>query len=188
MCVINYTKNRPICILLGMNSSDVLSNTFAINQITPGLIALVALGLLSLILFCLFIYEHRRVSKLLRGKGSMSIEESILELAKELDNLIEFREQSEEYLKLVEMRLRRSIQTIETKRFNPFKGTGAGGNQSFASAFLNENGDGLVLSSLYSSDRMSVYAKPVEKFASEFELSEEEQDALEHAKTEVAIK
>lgn len=117
----------------------------------------------------------------------MTIEESIIELAKELDNLTEFKDRAEEYHKLVEQRLRKSVQSIETKRFNPFKGTGSGGNQSFASAFINENGDGLILSSLYSSDRMSVFAKPVQGFISSFELTEEEQAALEDAKKRVVF-
>ena len=117
----------------------------------------------------------------------MTIEDSIIELAKELDNLTEFKDKAEEYHKLVEQRLRKSVQSIETKRFNPFKGTGAGGNQSFASAFINENGDGLILSSLYSSDRMSVFAKPVQGFTSSFELTEEEAAALEDAQKRVSF-
>ena len=71
---------------------------------------------------------------------------------------------------------------MHTVRFNPFKGTGAGGNQSFATALLNENGDGVVLSSLYSRERVSVYAKPVQKFSSEYELSGEEKQAIKSAK------
>jgi aspartate aminotransferase-like enzyme len=116
----------------------------------------------------------------------MTIEDSLIEIAKELDTLTEYKEESEEYLKKVEIRLRKSIQSVEARRFNPFKGTGAGGNQSFAVSFLNENGEGLILSSLYSSDRMSVFAKPVHKFVSPFELTDEENAALEKSKDVVA--
>lgn len=119
---------------------------------------------------------------MLRGKNTMTIEDSIIELAKEIDALSEYREESKKYLKLVEERLRKSVQAIETKRFNPFKGSGTGGNQSFASAFINENGDGLILSSLYSSDRMSVFAKPVSDFKPSYELTDEEAEALDKAK------
>lgn len=149
-------------------------------------IILIALIVLLILAFGLLWREHRRINRLLRGKNTMSIEESIIELAKELDTLTDFKEESEKYLELVEKRLRKSTQSIETRRFNPFKGTGSGGNQSFACAFMNENGDGLILSSLYSSDRMSVFAKPVEKFVSTFELTEEEQNALDSAKDDLA--
>jgi hypothetical protein len=67
-------------------------------------------------------------------------------------------------------------------RFNPFKGTGSGGNQSFSAAFVNERGDGLVLTSMYARDRISMFAKPLKAFASEFELSEEEKESIEKSK------
>jgi plasmid maintenance system antidote protein VapI len=153
-----------------------------LQTLTPQDMSIIALALLSLILIFAIVYEHQRLNRILRGKNTLTIEDSIIELAKELDNLTEFKEASEEYLKLVEKRLRKSVQAIETKRFNPFKGTGAGGNQSFACAFVNENGDGLILSSLYGSDRMSVFAKPIVGFASTYELTEEEQNALDSAK------
>jgi hypothetical protein len=157
-----------------------------IEKIFPGItnetIAIVLLCAFCLILLIMISMQNRRISKLLVGKRSISIEDSIVELAKEIDRLNEFKEGSEQYLKTVEHRLKKSVQAIETKRFNPFKGTGAGGNQSFACAFVNENGDGLILSSLYSSDRMSVYAKPIENFKSSYELTEEEENALVNAK------
>ena len=170
-----------------MNSQTpgtLFSNLFS-QQSLP--IIVIILAVLLLVVFFLFIYEHRRISKLLRGSNTLTIEDSILELAKELDTLSDFKEESEQYLELVEKRLRKSVQAIETHRFNPFKGSGTGGNQSFACVFLNENGDGLILSSLYSSDRMSVYAKPVQKFVSTFELTEEETQALETAKDRLVI-
>ncbi|MCF7865184.1 MAG: DUF4446 family protein [Candidatus Pacebacteria bacterium] len=158
-----------------------------LGQTSLELLIIILLVLICLILFGLVIQAHRRITKMLRGNNTMTIEESIIELAKELDTLTDFKEKAEVYHKLVEQRLRKSVQSIETKRFNPFKGSGAGGNQSFASAFINENGDGLILSSLYSSDRMSVFAKPVQGFASSFELTEEEASALEDAQKRVIL-
>lgn len=159
----------------------------ALGAVSIELLIIIALAVLCLILLGFVIHAHKRITRMLRGNNTMTIEDSIIELAKELDNLTEFKDRAEEYHKLVEQRLRKSVQSIETKRFNPFKGTGAGGNQSFASAFINENGDGLILSSLYSSDRMSVFAKPVQGFASSFELTEEEAAALEDAQKRVSF-
>lgn len=158
-----------------------------LGEMSIELLIIATLGILCLILLFVVIHAHRRITRMLRGNNTMTIEESIIELAKELDNLTEFKEKAEVYHDLVEKRLRKSVQSIETKRFNPFKGTGAGGNQSFASAFINENGDGLILSSLYSSDRMSVFAKPVQGFTSSFELTEEEAAALEDAQKRVSF-
>jgi hypothetical protein len=98
---------------------------------------------------------------------------------KELEN---FRTDLEKYLTTVEKRLKKSVQGIHTVRFNPFKGTGGGGNQSFATAFLNEDSNGVVISSLYSREHVSVYSKPVKNGSSEFELSLEEKEAIADAR------
>ncbi|MGH7249434.1 MAG: DUF4446 family protein, partial [Minisyncoccia bacterium] len=55
-------------------------------------------------------------------------------------------------------------------------------NQSFAIGMMNEDGDGLVLSSLYSRERMSIFAKPIKRGKSEYELTAEEKEALNKAK------
>jgi hypothetical protein len=67
-------------------------------------------------------------------------------------------------------------------RFNPFKGTGSGGNQSFATTFLNEENNGVVISSLYSREHTSVFSKPIKNGVSEYELSDEEKESFAEAK------
>jgi hypothetical protein len=73
-------------------------------------------------------------------------------------------------------------------RFNPFKGTGSGGNQSFATAFISEEGDGLVISSLHSREHVSIYAKPLRDGRSDFELTEEEKKAVKEAKANLKLR
>lgn len=122
-----------------------------------------------------------RIKKLLAGKDAGSLEETIVALGKDIRALEKFQGATESYLTEVEKRIKRSIQGVETIRFNAFKGTGEGGNQSFAIALLSENGDGAVISSLYARDRMSIFAKPVKNFSSEFELTAEEQGVIKQA-------
>lgn len=128
-----------------------------------------------------------RLSRLLIGKNAKTLEDSFVSITNELKELHQFTKEMEHYLSHVEKRLKRSIQTVETVRFNPFKGTGSGGNQSFSSAFINEKGDGVVLTSMYSRDRISMFAKPLKAFASEFELSEEETEAIEASKKHLVV-
>jgi len=153
--------------------------------LTPDILLtiLVALAALIIVLLGWIIRLEMRIKRLVRGKGARSIEDSILSLDKDVNDLHSFRSELEKYLELAETRIRRSVQGVGTVRFNPFQGTGAGGNQSFATAILNEEGNGVVLSSLYSRERVSVYAKPVEHYQSEYELTEEEREAIEKAKT-----
>ncbi len=138
-------------------------------------------GCLILLIVWIVRLEYR-IHRLLVGKNAKSLEDSIVSNAHNLEKLNTFQKDSIEYFKLVEARLNRSIQAVETIRFNPFKGTGEGGNQSFSTAFVNTHGAGVVISSLYSRDRVSIFSKPLQKFESTFELTEEEKAVVMEAK------
>ena len=79
----------------------------------------------------------------------------------------------------MDARIRTSLRGIDTIRFNPFKDQGS--NQSFAIGLLNEEGTGVVISSLYSRDRVSVFAKPIKKGQPEYDLTEEESIVFKNA-------
>lgn len=136
---------------------------------------------LVIILIGLVTHLYIKLRMFLKGKDGKTLEDLIISSNKELDNLKEFEKDSIEYFKDVERRLKRSVQSTETIRFNPFRGTGEGGNQSFATISINENGDGVIISSLYSRDRVSIFCKPVNKFESNFELTEEEKEILKNS-------
>lgn len=139
--------------------------------------------LLLLIVMVIWIAKIEiKLRKVLLGKNAKSLEDTIVYTKNEIDKLKEFESDSIEYFKEVEDRLRKSIQSVETIRFNPFKGTGDGGNQSFSTSFINENGDGVVISSMHSRDRISIFAKPITKFNSSFETTEEEKGVIEKSK------
>jgi hypothetical protein len=72
-------------------------------------------------------------------------------------------------------RIARSVRSAGAVRFNPFQ---SGDGQSFAAAFLDEKGDGVILSTLSLRERVSVFAKPVKNYASPHELTEEEKAAM----------
>lgn len=139
----------------------------------------------SILLLVLWIVRIEfKMRRLLRGKNAKSLEGSILSLIEDQKNMTQFRKEMEVYLEKVEKRLQKSVRGVDTIRFNPFKGAG-GGNQSFATAFVNEEGNGVILSSIYSRDRMSVFAKPLEKFESPFDLTDEEKTAITKAKAKM---
>jgi len=73
----------------------------------------------------------------------------------------------------------RTIQRVGMVRFNPFADTG--GDQSFAIALLDAEGNGLVLSSLHGRADTRVFAKQVQNGRSRHALSDEEQDAIRKA-------
>jgi hypothetical protein len=147
----------------------------------------VAVGamLIALIALALLLVVRRRLAKLALGRSG-SIEETLTILSRDVKELQKFRGELEKYLKIAEARLRGSVQGVGVVRFNAFAGNGAGGNQSFSIALLDEEASGVVLSTLYSRNHVGVYAKPVEKGASTFELTAEERDAIEQAKRSIA--
>jgi hypothetical protein len=73
----------------------------------------------------------------------------------------------------------RAFQRVGLVRFNPFEDTG--GNQSFALALLDAEGNGWVLSSLHARTGTRVYAKAIRAGRSDGALSEEETAALKQA-------
>jgi hypothetical protein len=145
-------------------------------------ICLIILSALVLALAGYVVFLHTKLKKFLADRNATSIGDSMVSLASRADTLEKFRSNLEEYLVSVERRLKKSVQAVHTVRFNPFKASGGGGNQSFATAFINESGDGVVISSLYSRDNVSVFGKPVKNHASEYELSGEEKEAIKIAK------
>jgi len=143
------------------------------------------LVILLSVVFVLLVWIIRlemKLRKFLKGKDAKSLEDVIVNLEKDTSDLGKFDKEIEDYLKSVEKRLSRSIQGCATMRFNPFKGTGEGGNQSFATAMINEKGNGVIVSSLYSRERTIVFSKPLVNFKSEYELSSEEKAALSKAR------
>ena len=79
----------------------------------------------------------------------------------------------------LEADIKLSLGRIGLVRYNPFEETG--GNQSFALAVIDANGDGFVVSSLHARQATRVYGKAVNRGAAETALSDEESEALRQA-------
>ena len=124
-------------------------------------------------------YLELRPRRVFGGKRPGDLEEVLRAVAKGLRELDASRDEVEKYLETVEKRLRRSVQHVGIVRFNPFED--AGGDQSFAIAVLDESKNGIVISSLYGRGMSRIYAKPLEKAASRYQLSEEEKRAIAEA-------
>ncbi len=139
-------------------------------------IAILSLALIALVIWIIIL--ERRIGQLLSGKNAATLEDTITKNQEELGELFQFKSAVEAELNRLNERIKKKIHGAKTIRFNPFAGTGSGGNQSFATALLNEEGDGVVLSSLYSREKVSVFAKPIKGRTSEFELTDEEREVL----------
>lgn len=140
---------------------------------------LILAGVVVVLLIVWIVRLEIKFRRLTAGKSG-NLEESIMTLKDKQKEAEDFMNEMEKYLSNVEKRLQKSVQAVETVRFNAFDGVGA--NQSFATALINQHGDGVVLSSLYGRERTSVFSKPIKNHASEHGLSEEEKQAVKKAK------
>jgi len=84
----------------------------------------------------------------------------------ELDNLVQLLETAAQY----------TLHQVGMLRFNPFHDTG--GDQSFAIALADGQGNGVILSSLHARDVTRVYAKPLLNWGSTYSLTDEEKQAI----------
>lgn len=122
----------------------------------------------------------RRVSRLTRGGDGKTLEGTLQTLKKRIETLETHLQKNEVWRKNADARIRGTIRSVNLERFDAFPG--AGGEQSFSAALIDEDGNGAVLSGIHSRDQVRVYAKPVKQFASEHGLSEEEARALTRTK------
>jgi hypothetical protein len=128
------------------------------------------------IILCWILIIEIRLKRIFSGFKAKNMESLIAELTKKTKELEEERKKTELQITSIDKRLAQSIRNIETVRFNPFPQVG--GNQSFAMSLLNDEGNGVFISSLYSRDRTSLFAKPIKAGQSEFELTKEEKNVL----------
>jgi uncharacterized protein DUF4446 len=146
-------------------------------------VAIVSLGIAVVVLLVVAFVQARRIGRLgrrldglTRGENGRSLEavldahlDKVYSVAHELDDLSARAAVLESYG-------RRAIQRVGLVRFNPFEETG--GNQSFALAMTDANGDGIVISSLHARAGTRLYAKAIVAGRSDAALSAEEAEAL----------
>lgn len=104
-------------------------------------------------------------------------------LERHLTELTENRARMDELLAAVERvegTYAHALQRIGIVRFNPFDDSG--GDQSFCVALLDGDESGLVLTSIFARTQCRVYAKPIEKGHSRYQLSAEEEEAVRLAR------
>lgn len=170
-------------ILVAMNV-PLTSLSLSPEILTISIWGVCAIALLELIWIVLL---ERRIHRLMRGKSGASLEETIGHILGQHDDFKEFQKDMAHALSVVDARLRTAARGVGTVRFDAFSGDGSGGRQSFATALLSENGDGVVISSLHARASTRIFAKPVRAFESENELTEEERSAIESARAGTSL-
>ncbi|MBO8168728.1 MAG: DUF4446 family protein [Thermoanaerobacteraceae bacterium] len=140
-------------------------------------------------IWLLFLYGkmrklERRYNAFMKDvSGETSLEERLADFQKETDALRDQLGDTRRRLMFVEENLPQCLQKVGIVRYNAFDDVGS--DLSFAVALLDEKGNGVVFSSLYARDDNRIYAKPVTKGLSKYQLTEEEQAAINQAMEQI---
>lgn len=126
------------------------------------------------------IYLHKKIHSFTRGQNAVSLESLMKECVDSIAKIEQRNEVISKHALTLDERVSHAIRNAQTLRYKAFDANGS--NQSFSIALVNEKGSGVVISSLHSRDRMSTFAKPIEKYTSTYDLTEEELAVLDEAK------
>ncbi len=142
-------------------------------------------GLTILVLFALIqdFFLFKRLRRLVRGGDGKTLEGTIQGLQNRVMGLESRLARTEAELKDHEGRLATSVRGVSVNKFDPFGSSG--GQQSFAATLLNEKGSGVIVSGIHARDGVRVYAKQIDTFTSERELSDEERKSIDDAKNKL---
>jgi hypothetical protein len=135
------------------------------------------------------IKEHgKKAGVSLNPSTPLAVIEDVLEdCLSKVNGVVDKNKEIEYQLNTVERNMYYCVQKVGIVRYNGFDNVGS--DLSFSIAMLDNNDDGIVLSSLYSRDSSSSYAKPIKVCKSKYALSVEELKAIDIAKkTHVANK
>ncbi|MCK9393388.1 MAG: DUF4446 family protein [Candidatus Paceibacterota bacterium] len=93
-----------------------------------------------------------------------------------IENLEKKLDSSNERIKELENNSKFFFEKFELIRYNPF--SEVGGDQSFSLVLLNNKNDGFVFTSIYTKEGNRLYAKPISKGESKYQLSDEEKNIV----------
>ena len=136
----------------------------------------------------LFLYQSFTLRKIIKTIGnipnlkvSQQVFTKLGEIDKELDKIKIFRSETDINIKNINKNLL-NVNEIKIHKYNPYADMGVGGNQSFSAGIINKNGNGIILTSLYSREKSRVLIKEIENLNPKQELSPEEKKVLEEYK------
>lgn len=145
--------------------------------------AILSLAVLLTASFVVVLLLYRRLRRFEAAHKSLQALSSGRDLDALLEELAERQAQTAEGLadcltrvSRLEQKARTLLQSAELIRFNAFDNMGS--DLSFALGLLNEDGDGVVLSSIHNREESRVYAKPIKAGQSKYQLSNEEREVI----------
>lgn len=129
---------------------------------------------------------EKRYRRLMRGINKNNLEDMVISYFDKIDEvkeeMSEVKDQCDVMKHLYEQvngAVKKCVQKASMVRYKAFDDVGS--DLSFSIALLDGNSDGIMLTSIYGRNESTIYAKPIDKGISRYELSQEESKVLEQA-------
>lgn len=122
---------------------------------------------------------EKRYKKMMRGTTGKTIEDLVSEYTAKIEGTLDDVKKLDEECRSINTRLKSCVQKVSITRYKAFDDVGS--DLSFSIAMLDESNDGFVITGIYGRNDSTMYAKPVEKGISKYDLSDEEKQVLREA-------
>ena len=147
------------------------------------MIGISAVLILLIILYLVCIVKMKKLRKayncFMKGKDMESMEEVLMKQFDRIEVLEEADREKRKEINSLKILMQKSYQKAGLVKYDAFREMS--GKLSYALALLDQNDNGVIVTSMYSRDGCFSYAKEVIMGESKINLSEEEQEALEKA-------
>ncbi|MFD3155361.1 DUF4446 family protein [Haloimpatiens sp. FM7330] len=146
----------------------------------------IAMAIVVVLLLILVISAFKAIGKLenkyrkfTRGTDNKNIEQLVNSYLDKIDENKSKIEEVNSDFKALSERLNRCIQKTSIMRYKAFEDIGS--DLSFSIALLDDQNTGFVITGIYGRNDTVVYAKPIDRGISRYELSQEEEKVLNNA-------
>lgn len=155
-----------------------------LNNVQPYIVIGLSIITFILLIIVLIIFKalnrlESRYRKLTRGINNKNLEEIIVQYLDSMDEIKSLTESIRSEHRQIEDRIKGCMQKVSIIRYKAFEDVGS--DLSFSVALLDYNNDGIILTGIYARNDSTVYAKPIDKGISRYDLSEEEEEVLNNA-------
>ena len=146
-------------------------------------IALAVVCLITIILLIITLCKlkkvNRRIDTLTRGKDAETMEDSILNFFEKVEALEDAEIKMHRDIREIKENLKITYQKTGLVKYDAFREMS--GALSYSLALLDQENNGVLISSMYSREGCYTYAKDIVKGECKLNLSEEEAEALKQA-------
>ncbi|MCW5945580.1 MAG: DUF4446 family protein [Fimbriimonadales bacterium] len=157
-----------------------------ISQLDSAVPAIVfgLIGLLAFVLVLFYLRLNRDLASIreaLKGTSGESLERLLVDHTRGRLKLEEENRELQARVAELEQKAKSNIGSVGLVRYDAFEEMG--GDQSFAVAFQNEAGDGVVFNSITGRQQVKIYCKPLRGGQSDHALTPEEEQAIRNAQS-----